>query len=209
MTLANRVTPFGELIAHPARGTLLGNRGGRIHDPATRTLGGRRWASKQWICCRLAFKGRRRAVWGAGYTELFFCDEVTALAAGHRPCAECRRSDARAFQAAVAAGLGLAEPPRVAEIDRRLHAERLQGRDKHLHRVVCDTLPDGVMLTLGDRAFALRSETMLAWTPNGYDDARRRPSGPVDVLTPPLVVAALRAGYAPLWHSTAGHDVAP
>ena len=101
MPLPNRVDPFGELFAAPARGTLMGNRGGRIHDDR-RQLGARRWASKQWICCRLDFKDRHRTVWGDGYTELFFLDEVTAFAAGHRPCFECRRKDAERFAALFA-----------------------------------------------------------------------------------------------------------
>jgi hypothetical protein len=85
MSLQNRVTPFGEFIATLARGTMMGNRGGRLHG-AQRQLGTRRWASKQWICCKLDFSDRHRTVWGDGYTELFFLDEVTAFAAGHRPC---------------------------------------------------------------------------------------------------------------------------
>src|SRR6476660_6147998 len=95
MTLQNRVTPFGELISTSARGTLMGNRGGKLHA-ANRTLTSRRWASRQWICCVLDFKNRQRDVWGRYYTELFFLDEVTAFAAGHRPCFECRRRDAKA-----------------------------------------------------------------------------------------------------------------
>ena len=106
MPLQNRVSPFGELFAASARGTLLGNRGGRIHRD-DRTLGKRRFASRQWICCVLEFKGRRRKVWGDSYTELFFLDEPTALAAGHRPCFECRRAEARAFADAWARGQDL------------------------------------------------------------------------------------------------------
>jgi hypothetical protein len=101
MPLQNRVTPFGEFIATPARGLLMGNRGGRLHDDA-RTLGARRWASKQWICCNLDFDDRHRAVWANGYSELFFLDEVTAFAAGHRPCFECRRREAEHFAALFA-----------------------------------------------------------------------------------------------------------
>jgi hypothetical protein len=201
--LSNRVTPFGELIATPARGALFGNRGGRIHDPATRTLGRRRWASKQWICCRLDFKHRHRTVWGHSYTELFFCDEVTALAAGHRPCCECRRVDAHAFRAAAVKGLGRAASLRFPEIDAVLHRERLDGRDKRLHRLAADALPDGAMLAIGATAFAIRGAAMLPWGPAGYGDPRRRPAGIVEVLTPPFTLAALGAGYAPLWHPTA------
>jgi hypothetical protein len=203
MPLANRVTPFGELIAHPARGTLFGNRGGRFHDPAARTLGRRRWASKQWICCVLEFKERHRRVWGMSYTELFFCDEVTALAAGHRPCVECRRADAHAFRAAVIKGLELPAPPRFPEIDRHLHAERLIGRQKRLHRLQAEMLPDGAMLAIDDAAFAIRGSEMLPWSPSGYAAPRPRAKGEVDALTPPLTLAALRAGYAPRWHATA------
>src|SRR5947209_1513089 len=129
MALQNRMTPFGELLADPARGLFMGNRGGRLHDD-DRRLASRRWTSKAWICCRLRFNDRHRTVWGRGYTELFFLDEVTALAAGHRPCFECRRQDARAFAAALAAAVG--RPLRAPEIDRRLHAERLQARAERL-----------------------------------------------------------------------------
>src|SRR6266511_2726230 len=101
MPLQNRVDPFGSLIATPARGAWFGNRGGRFHRD-DRTLGGRQWASRQWICCALSFKARRHQVWGPGFTDLFFLDEVTAFAAGHRPCFECRRKDAVAFAAAWA-----------------------------------------------------------------------------------------------------------
>ena len=96
MPLQNRVNPFGELCAFSARGLFMGNRGGRFHTDA-KTLTARRWASRQWICCVLDFKGRRRDVWGRFYTELFFLDEPTAFAAGHRPCFECRRKDAQAL----------------------------------------------------------------------------------------------------------------
>jgi hypothetical protein len=197
MPLQNRVTPFGELVATPPRGLLFGNRGGRFHDRDTRTLRTRRWASKQWICCVLEFKGRRREVWRTGYTELFFLDEVTALAAGHRPCCECRRVAARAFQAATAGGLSL------AEIDARLHAERLDGRAKRLRRAAVEELPDGAMIALEGRAFALRHGAVLPWSLQGYGPPRPRPTGVADVLTPPLTLAALRGGYAPLWHPTA------
>eukprot|EP01034_Spumella_vulgaris_P042662 gene42663-52921_t len=108
--LRNRVDPFGDIAAHPARGLLMGNRGGRIHDPHTRTLTGRAWVSRQWICCALTFRDRRRAVMGEGYTELFFLDEVVAFAAGHRPCFQCRRVAAEAFSAAWAKAEGTLPP---------------------------------------------------------------------------------------------------
>ncbi|HLW90790.1 MAG TPA: hypothetical protein VKS78_05750, partial [Roseiarcus sp.] len=117
--LQNRVDPFGELVAMAARGALMGNRGGKFHRP-DKTLGRRRWASRQWICCVCSFKGRRRDVWGAGYTELFFLDESTALAAGHRPCFECRRAEAEAFRAAFDERGWISAPA----MDEILHAER-------------------------------------------------------------------------------------
>ena len=123
MPLQNRVTPFGELLAVPARGTFFGNRGGRFHTDA-KTLTARRWASRQWICCVLDFKGRQRDVWGRFYTELFFLDEPTALAAGHRPCFECRRKDAEAFAEYWRAAHRLRRRPYAFTMDEVLHRER-------------------------------------------------------------------------------------
>ena len=117
MPLPSRVDPFGNLFADSSRGLFFGNRGGRFHRD-DRTLGTRRWVSRCWICCRLEFKGRHRNVWGKSYTELFFLDEPTALAAGHRPCFECRRAVAKAFAAAFARGHGSGVVPRAPEIDR-------------------------------------------------------------------------------------------
>jgi hypothetical protein len=203
MPLQNRVDPFGELVADPARGLLMGNRGGRLHD-ADRRLGPRRWASKLWICCRLEFKVRHRTVWGDGYTELFFLDEVTALAAGHRPCFECRRRDAEAFAAAWARAQRMGVRPRAPEMDDVLHAERLDGRAKRLHRQKLDALPDGAFVTMGEDAFAVRGDALLRWTPAGYDTRKPRPRGvTVDVLTPPAILAVLKAGYRPQWHPSA------
>jgi hypothetical protein len=203
MPLQNRVDPFGELVADSARGTMFGNRGGRFHRN-DRTLGRRRWTSRQWICCVLEFKGRHRDVWGSGYTELFFLDEVTAFAAGHRPCFECRRRDAMSFAGAWARGRGEQVPPRASEMDRVLHAERLDGRAKRRHSLAVDELPDGTLLALPDSgAWAVRGESLLQWTPAGYGARRSRPRGvTVDVLTPPAILAALAAGYAPQWHSS-------
>jgi hypothetical protein len=201
MPLQNRVTPFGALVAVTARGGFMGNRGGRIHTDA-RTLTTRRWASRQWICCVLDFRGRQRDVWGRFYTELFFLDEVTALAAGHRPCFECRRRDAELFaKASAPRGKRLSAP----EMDVILHRERLDGRDKRLHVHAVDALPVGAMIVRDGEAFALRGARMLRWTPAGYRDTARRPRGTdVDVLTPPSILRALANGYAPAWHSSAG-----
>jgi hypothetical protein len=204
MPLQNRVNPFGELTATPERGLLFGNRGGRFHTEA-KTLTARRWASRQWICCVLHFKGRRRDVWGRFYTELFFLDEPTALAAGHRPCFECRRKDAGAFAEAWRKAHRLAVRPYADEMDSVLHAERLQGRSKRMHRRKIDTLPDGAFVALDGEAFAIKGEALLRWTPQGYAVRRPRPRGiTADVLTPPAILAVLSAGYQPHWHPSAG-----
>jgi hypothetical protein len=203
MTLQNRVTPFGELIADPARGTLFGNRGGRFHND-DRTLGRRRWASRQWICCVLDFKGRQRDVWGRYYTELFFLDEPTALAAGHRPCFECRRADAQAFAACWQHATGLKALPRAPAMDDVLHAQRLDGAAKRLHRSAIAHLPDGAFIVQNDAAFAVKGGDLLRWSGSGYDRRIARPrSGSVEVLTPPAITAALAAGFRPRWHPSA------
>ncbi|BCB18203.1 hypothetical protein [Bosea sp. ANAM02] len=206
MPFPNRVRPDGTLFADPARGTFYGNRGGRFHDPATHEVPTRIQATRQWLCCVLSFKGRKRKVWGRGYTELFFCDEVTALAAGHRPCMECRRQDALAYRDALVRGLGLPETPLFPEIDRILDADRRDGRKKRMHRLPAKQLPDGAML-LGDdgrRFVALHEASALVWSPGGYVERQRRPTGTVTVLTPPATLAALEHGYRPQWHPGVG-----
>jgi hypothetical protein len=193
--LQNRVDPYGDLVATPARGALMGNRGGRFHR-ADRTLGRRRWVCEQWIACLCAFKGRRRAVWGEGYTELFFMDEPTALAAGHRPCFECRRVEAEAFQRAFGAGAR----PSAPAMDAILHRERLERNAKRAWEAPIERLPDGAMIEREGRPFALRGEAMLPWSFAGYGAPQVRPrSGTARVLTPPSIVRALAAGYAPRW----------
>jgi hypothetical protein len=193
--LQNRVDPYGELVATCARGALMGNRGGRIHRPDG-TLGRRRWASKQWIACLCAFRGRRRAVWGESYTELFFLDEVTALAAGHRPCFECRRAEAEAFREAFGEGARPSAPC----IDAVLHRERLDNGAKRLWDAAIERLPDGAMIEHDGRAFAVRGDAMLPWSFVGYDAPQPRPrAGLARVLTPPSIVRALCAGYHPRW----------
>jgi hypothetical protein len=200
MPLQNRVDPFGNLFADPARGLLMGNRGGRLHDDQ-RKLGPRRWTSKAWICCKLDFNNRHRAVWGDSYSELFFLDEVTALAAGHRPCFECRRKDAQGFAALFS---GKNQRASAAAMDDALHAERLDGKAKRAHWRDIETLPDGAMIALAGEGFAVRGQRLLPWTPSGYGPARPRPHGTqVDVLTPPSMLAVLTRGYQPLWHPSA------
>jgi hypothetical protein len=203
MALQNRVDPFGNLFATAARGTLLGNRGGKFHADDQK-LTTRRWASRQWICCVLAFKGRQRDVWGRYYTELFFLDEVTAFAAGHRPCFECRRQDAERFATLFSGKTNKTKRASAPAMDAVLHAERLNGKQKRTHRAKLDTLPDGAMIVLKDEAFAVRGKHLLRWTPSGYADKRVRPRGlSVDVLTPPAMLTVLKRGYAPLWHPSA------
>jgi hypothetical protein len=200
MPLQSRVSPFGELFATPACGTLMGNRGGRLHD-SQQQLTARRWVNRAWICCRLAFNNRHRKVWGNSYTELFFLDEVTAFAAGHRPCFECRRKDAERFALLFA---GKKQRASAAAMDRILHAERLNGRTKRLHRREIDVLPDGAMISHNGDAFALRGNRMSRWTPAGYSQAITRPrETEVDVLTPPSILSVLGQDYLPLWHPSA------
>jgi hypothetical protein len=214
MPLKNRVTPFGEIVAIPERGTMMGNRG-ILHDEHQQVR--RRWASRAWICCVLEWQGRRDPVMAPGhYTRLFFLDEPTALAAGHRPCAYCRRAEYAAFRDAWAAGrtaseaaLSAGPPPKATEIDRVLHDERVgPGGTKRLHRADLASLPDGVMVTegagAGGDAGSGGSEALLRWrgalwrwSPAGYIEAAPLPPGPVLTLTPPSIVAALAHGYRP------------
>jgi hypothetical protein len=152
----------------------------------------------------LTFKKRHRDVWGRFYTELFFLDEPTALAAGHRPCFECRRQDADRFAEYWRKAHGLRSRPRAAEMDRLLHHERLDGRAKRRHRRNVDDLPDGAFIVLDGAAFAVRGDALLRWTPQGYDARLARPHGAmVEVLTPPAILGALAAGYTPRWHPSA------
>jgi len=200
MPLQNRVDPFGNLFATPVRGLLMGNRGGRLHD-AQRKLGSRRWVSKQWICCKLAFNNRHRTVWGEGYSELFFLDEVTAFATGHRPCFECRRRDAENFAVLFS---GKKQRASAAAMDKVLHGERLAGQDKRMHRRGIDELPDGAVIAIDGDAFAVRGERLLRWTPAGYAEAQPRPRRiETQVLTPPAMLAVLSRGYALFWHPSA------
>jgi hypothetical protein len=200
MPLQSRVSPFGELIATPARGTLFGNRGGRLHD-SQQKLTARRWVNRAWICCKLAFNNRHRKVWGNSYTELFFLDEVTAFAAGHRPCFECRRKDAERFALLFS---GKKQRASAAAMDKILHAERLDGKTKRSHRSKLDTLPDGAMISLDGQAFAVRGNRLWRWAPGGYSQSQSRPRGiAVDVLTPPSILTVIRRGYGPLWHPSA------
>jgi hypothetical protein len=192
--LQNRVAPDGTLHAVPERGLLMGNRGGRLHR-SDRTLAPARWRSRAWIACLTEFHGRHREVMGAGYTELFFLDEATALAAGHRPCFECRHADATAFASAWGS-----PTPRAGEMDRVLHAERLAPPE----RVPWRNLPPGAIFAAVD-AFFLKTEAgALTWSFAGYHPAPDlAPDAVVAALTPAHVRAALTAGYRPALHPTA------
>lgn len=195
MPLQNRVSPFGEIVATAHRGRFTGNRG-IIHDPATRTLLNRRWSSKAWITCVCEFRGRRRKVMSRrSWTELFFLDEATSFAAGHRPCFYCRRDDATAFRDAWVEG-NRRDKPYATEMDAVLHNERLDGRMKRLHplRTPAQKLPDGAMVTFGRESYLIASGATWLWSFAGY----RRASadlGEAKLLTPPSIVSALREGY--------------
>jgi hypothetical protein len=200
MPLQNRVNPFGELVATRARGTMMGNRGGTFHRD-DRTLGGRRWTSRHWICCDIHYKGKQHEAMGKYYTSLFFLDEVTALAAGHRPCFFCRRKEAQYF-------LSLAEPPLTADAaDRILHDERQASRKRGAPPspgcTVAD-LPDGAMIAIDGEPYAVRGRHLLHWTFEGYTGARSRASvARATLITPPLFVTILKRGYRPRWHASA------
>ena len=206
MPLQNRVTPFGEIVAIPERGTMMGNRG-ILHNAQGQVR--RRWAGRAWISCVLEFRGRRDPVMAPGhYTRLFFLDEPTALAAGHRPCACCRRADYLAFRTAWAhanAHPGLGQRPRATEIDRVLHAECLgAGGVKRLHPADLSSLPDGSFVVDDDTGSDGDPEARLVWrgglwrwSAGGYLPAGRASARHVLTLTPPSIVAALTAGYAP------------
>jgi hypothetical protein len=209
MPRQNRVTPSGRIVAVPERGTMMGNRG-VLHDARGQIR--RPWQVRRWLICVLDFRGRHRTVMAPNrYTELFFLDEATALAAGHRPCFECRRRAFLAFRDAWAAanpGLLDGRAPTAGRIDDRLHDERVgPGRSKRTHRAGLDGLPDGTLVTLdrwGDTPHLVLGRRLLAWSPVGYGDRRRRPSGEAaTVLTPASTVAAIRAGYAPAIHPSA------
>ncbi|MDX2201163.1 MAG: hypothetical protein NW223_00280 [Hyphomicrobiaceae bacterium] len=208
MPLQNRVTPSGELIATPERGLMMGNRGGAFHRP-DRTLGARRWASRQWICCVLAFKDRHREAMMQPnrYTELFFLDEATALAAGHRPCFECRRKDAERFAESWRQAKGTAARPSAPEMDLVLHAERLDpAGGKATYRAPACALPPGTGVRLDPQGvdYLFDGKRLLAWSPAGYGEPREVPEGAsVCVLTPASIVAVLSAGYRPMMHPSA------
>ena len=200
--LRNRVTPSGELIATTCRGTMYGNRG-VLHDDDLVLV--RRYQVRRWLVCVLEFRGRRRPLMRPGrYTELFFLDEAVALAAGHRPCAECRHAAYQSFRTAWAAGLALPGKPAADDIDRVLHHERrLAGRARVTYIAPLRELPDGVFIARDGEPWLVHAGGLSRWTPAGYTGRTDRLDGPAAVLTPRATVAAMRAGYRPLLHPSA------
>ncbi len=199
MALQNRVTPYGEIVAVRGRGLMMGNRG-ILHDNARRIV--RAFQVKRWIACVLEFRGRHREVMTPHrYTELFFLDEATALGAGHRPCAECRRADYNRF-------LGLWEtwscaPASADAMDARLHADRIERKRKKSYRAELARLPDGAYVALDGQAWLVWGSDLFAWSDSGYTQRRPRARGEVDVLTPRSAVAILSSGYRPTIHPSA------
>jgi hypothetical protein len=205
MALRNRVTPLGELVADPARGLVYGNRG-CLHDDAGRIR--RLYSGRRWIACRLEFRGWRRGrLFQPGkFTELFFLDEATAFAAGHRPCALCRREDYVRF-GELWRDLHPGQEGADA-IDLQLHGERLAPyRTRRTHEAPYSTLPDGAFVLRDGSPWLILGSELHRWTPAGYVDRRARPDGRADVLTPASLVAILGSGWSgvvPLLHPSAG-----
>ena len=193
MPLQNRVDPYGDIVVNRARGTMMGNRGGKFHRD-DQTLGKRRWATRHWICCDLYWKGVHHEPMGKGYTSLFFLDEVTALAAGHRPCFYCRRKEAQLF-------LSLASPPLMADAaDRIVDMERRGPKPE----VKVTGLPDGAMIDAGTGPLAVKGDHLLQWSFEGYSGAIARKSVMSGkLLTPSLYVGILARGFQPRWHKSA------
>lgn len=202
MPLQNRVTPLGDMVADPHRGLFTGNRG-IIHDPATKTLLKKRWSNPAWLICLCEFRGRRREVMGGrSWTELFFLDEATALAAGHRPCFYCRRDDANRFRAAWEAGNGVSGV-RAKDIDAVLHRERLDRGRKRLHPMPLHELPDGAMVQASGESYAIVRGRALLWSFAGYRKAEAVVADAM-LVTPPSTVRALASGFRPVLHPSAG-----
>jgi hypothetical protein len=204
MSRQNRVTPYGELIAVPDRGMFWGNRGALLDRGGQLARYSR---GRAWVICVLSFKGRRRQQWTPGrLTELYFLDEAAGLAAGHRPCGECRYREYQAFKRTWAASVrpGAARPG-AQEIDARLHADRLAGPGvRRTYRAPVAALPSGAMVDIGGVPWLVHHGRLLAWTPAGYrGQPVAAPAGPVTVITPRATVAVLAAGYQPVLHPSA------
>jgi hypothetical protein len=200
MPRQNRVTPYGELVTVPERGLFWGNRGPLL-DREGRLA---RYAARpSWPICVLSFKGRRRQQWRPGrLTELYFLDEATGLAAGHRPCGECRYQEYQAFKGAWARAFRPAGAP---EIDARMNASRLvRPGVRRTYQAPLAGLPSGTMVDIGGDPWLVRDGRLLAWTPGGYAERPvTAPGDPVTVITPRVTVAVLAAGYQPVLHPSA------
>lgn len=202
MPLQNRVNPKGEIVFSSSRGQLMGNRG-CLHDSAQRIV--RATKTNRWISCVLDAKfGKRPLMSGTNYTELFFLDEATALAAGHRPCYTCRNKRYKEFTTLWAEVHNLDKCDQ-ATMDKTLHAERIDSKGgKVTFSDAIDNLPNGACIELGDEWHLVWGDELLRWSFEGYNGVQARPSGiEVTVLTPRSIVAVLRAGYVPELHSTA------
>jgi hypothetical protein len=203
MPLQNRVLPTGEILAIPDRGMFVGNRG-IIHNSATKTLLRKRWSTDAWLTCVLEFRGRRRKVMQRqSWTELFFLDEATSFAAGHRPCFYCRREDANRFRAAWEKGNRTGEVL-APDMDAVLHRERFAS-GKRLHPLprALEKLPDGTMVQAGEESFLIAQGRAVLWSPSGYR-AVKGAIGDAKLLTPPSTVRALTAGYRVVLHPSVG-----
>ncbi|HWF10430.1 MAG TPA: hypothetical protein VG297_18310 [Bryobacteraceae bacterium] len=204
MPLQNRVDPYGTLFRTTARGTFMGNRGGAIHNEQREIV--RPFLNRRWISCVLEFRGRKRTVMTPNrYTELFFLDEAVSFAAGHRPCAECRRERFNAFREAWSSWDRSHQAPLRADyMDEILHSARVGDlRRKATYQAMIHTLPDGCFVEIDDRPYLVAGDALALWTPAGYAEKRPRPAGvKVTVLTPEPAVRCIRAGYAPVIHES-------
>jgi hypothetical protein len=201
MPLQNRVDPFGTIFRTPARGTMMGNRGGALHNEKREIV--RQFKDRRWIACVLEFRGRKRMVMSPNrYTELFFLDEAVAFAAGHRPCAECRHERFQAFQHAWQRGTGALEPPRAPQMDAELHPSRIDRRgNKVTSEAELHSLPNGCFVAIAGSAYLVWDNALLLWAPEGYTRKDLRPDrSEVELLTPKPIVACFQAGYLPQIH---------
>jgi hypothetical protein len=201
MPLQNRVDPYGKIFRSPAHGTMMGNRGGALHNDQREIV--RPFLNQRWITCVLEFKGRHRSVMSPGrYTELFFLDEAAAFAAGHRPCAECRRERFNAFR------LAWKGAPTAPDIDAELHRNRVDShRQKVTYEAASNSLSNGTFIEIDHRPYLVRDDAIFLWTPEGYKNKKPRPNrSRVTVLTPQPIVQCFRHGYEPEIHASSRYN---